>query len=196
MSNLLEVCELAWRQLFPAGSDETKIKKEEFIASGRSEFAYQLWLKILADKREDGAVEIPSYLLVEKELEIVNNVMDISGLKIMRSIPWETWLQKIGPMDCECRYVKSTLNLSQVLCDDDSLADGDKTFYAVGKKIKFPLGVHKSPLPITYVSAGEKIEDTVEVDDAIAGLVRRTLIELYAGKIGAEDKTNNTNSDR
>lgn len=192
--NLLESCELAWRQLFPDGSDETKIKKEEFIATGRGEYAYQLWLKMMAEKREEGAFSVPSYLLSEAELEIVaNNIMDISGLKIMRSIPWETWLVAIGEIDCKCKYVKSTLNLAQVLCDDDSLDDNDKTYYVVGKKIKFPRGVHKSPLQITYANSGENIDGNIEVEDSLAGIVRRTLIEIYGGKIGVTDKTNNTN---
>jgi hypothetical protein len=195
MANLLSIAELAWKQLFPEGSDETKVDKEQFIADSKTEYSYQLWLKILADKREEGQLDIPSYLLTETELEVVDNVIDLKGLKIMRSIPFEAWLQNVGGIDCKCRYVKTTFNLAQVLCDDDSLDDTDKTYYAVGKKIKFPRGVHKSPLPITYANNGEKVDGMIEVDDAVGGLVRRSLIELYAGKVGKEDKTNNSSSD-
>jgi len=193
MSNLLSIAELAWKQLFPGPSDEVKVKKEEFIATAKTEYAYQLWVKLMAEKREEGSFSVPSYLLSEVELDVVDKVMDISSLKIMRSIPWETWLVAIGDLDCTCTYVKSTINLAQVLCDDDSLDDADKTYYVVGKKIKFPLGVHKTPLEITYANSGENIDGNIEVEDSIAGIVRRTLIEIYGGKIGVTDKTNNSN---
>lgn len=195
MANLLSIAELAWKQLFPGPSDEVKVKKEEFISTAKTEYAFQLWVTILAEKREEGQLEVPSYLLSEKEIDVVNNVMDLTGLKIMRSLPFDIWLQNAGGI-CECRYVKTTFNLSQVLCDDDSLSDSDKIYYAVGKKIKFPRGVHKTPLSITYANNGEAIDGNIEVDDAIGGMVRRSLIELYGGKIGKEDKTNNSNSEQ
>lgn len=195
MANLLSAAELAWKAIFPEGSDETKVKKEQFIADAKLMYANELWLKIMAGKREDGQIEVPSYLLSEKEIDIENNQMDLSQLKIMRSLPWEIWLQNIGGINCECRYVKSTLNLAQVLCDDDSLADSDKTYFVVGKKINFPRGTHKNKLPIIYANGGEKIDDNIEVDDQIAALVRIGLVNLYAGKTGREDKTNNSSSD-
>ncbi len=196
MANLLSIAELAWRQLFPDPSDETKVKKEEFIATAKLEYAYQLWIKLMADKREEGYFEVPSYLLSETELEVKDNVMDISSLKIMRGLPWETWLQNIGGIECKCKYVKSTLNLSQVLCDEDSLPDGDKTYYVVGKKIKFPKGVDQDKLPITYANSGENIDGYIEVEDSLGGIVRRTLVEIYGGKVGSDDDTNNSNPEK
>lgn len=196
MANLLSIAELAWKQLFPEGSDETKVKKEQFIADSKTEYAYQLWVKILADKREEGQIDIPSYLLSEKELEVADNVMDLTGLKIMRSLPFEIWLQNVGGINCECRYIKSTINLSQTLCDDDSIGDNDKTYYPVGKKIKFPRGTHSKKLTIIYANNGELVDDQIEVDDAIGGLVRRSLIELYGGKVGKQDETNNSNPEQ
>lgn len=193
MANLNSIAEQAWRQLFPGPSDEVKVKKEEFIATAKTEYSYQLWLKLMAEKREEGYFSVPSYLLSEIELEVKDGVMDISSLKIMRSIPWETWLVKIGELNCKCSYVKSTINLAQVLCDDDSLDDSAKTYYVVGKKIKFPKGTHKTPLEITYANSGESIDGNIEVEDSIAGMVRRTLVEIYGGKIGPQDKTNNSN---
>lgn len=193
MANLNSIAEQAWRQLFPGPSDEVKVKKEEFMATAKTEYAYQLWIKIMAERREEGQLDIPSYLLSEAELEVVNGVMDISSLKIMRSLPWETWLQNVGGINCECPYVKTTLNLAQVLCDDDSLPDGARTYYAEGKKLKFPKGVHKSPLPIVYANSGENIKGYIEVEDSLAGVVRRSLIEIYGGKIGNKDVTNNSN---
>lgn len=195
MADLLSIAELAWRQIFPKGKDENKVLKEQFQADAKSEYAYQIWVKILAEKREEGGIEIPSYLLTEKELEVIDNEMDISGLKIMRSLPSETWLQNVGGFGCKCNYVKSTVNLSQVLCDDDSLDDADRTYYPIGKKIIFPSGTHSDKVKIIYANNGELVDGKIEVDDAIGGIVRRSLIELYIGKVGPEDKTNNSSSD-
>ena len=194
-NTLNEVAELSWKQLFPSGNDESKITKEEFIASARYEYANQLWLKLMAEKREDGYFDVPSYLLTEKELEVVDGVMDISGLKIMRTIPMEVWLQNIGGISCDCKYVKTTLNLAQTLCDDDSLSDSDKPYYVVGKKIKFTKGTHKSPLPIIYANNGESIDGDIEIDAQLGAIVRRVLVDIYGGKTGAEDKKNNSRSD-
>lgn len=195
MVTLESTSELAWRQLFPQPNDETAITKEEFIETARSEFAFLMWRKIKEDKRDYGECEIPSWLLTETDppLEVVDNTIDISDLKIMRGIDQELWLQNVGSVDCECRYVKSTLNHTQLLCDDDSLGDGARTYYVVGKKIIFPQGTHKNSLSIIYANSGESIDKETIIDDAIAGILRRSLVDIYAGRTGAEDKTNNTN---
>lgn len=193
MANLKSICELAWLQLFPRPGDESAVDREDFVATGRTVYAFELWRRLKEDKREYGNCDIPSYLLSEAELEVVDNEMDISSLPIMRSIDEELWLQGIGGINCECLYVKSTLNNSKLLCDDDSLPDEAKTFYPHGKKIKFPKGVHKSPLKIDYANNGEDIDDEIEVDDSIGAIVRVRLIEIYS-KLGVEDKNNDSNS--
>lgn len=192
MANLKSVAEQAWNQLFPRPGDEEAVDKEDFVATAKGEFAFQIWKKIKEDKLLYGECDIPSYLLSETELEVKNDEMDISELKIMRSIDQELWLQSIGGMNCECLYVKSTLNQTKLLCDDDSLPDDSKPFYPQGKKIKFPKGVHKSPLSIIYANQGEEIDDMIEIDDAIAGIIRRELINIYGGKIGEEDAKNDS----
>lgn len=196
MASLLSIAELVWRQLHPNPKDEVKVKKEQVIADAKTEYAYNLWLKAKADKREDGYFEVPSYLLTEIELDVVDNQIDISKLKIMRSLDWEVWLQNVGGVDCDCRYVKSTLNQAQIFCDDDSLGDDARTFYVVGKKIKLPQGAHKKTLPIIYANNGQLVDGDIEVDDAIGAMVRRSLLQLYLGNEGPEDKTNNSNSDK
>lgn len=192
MANLLSIAEQAWAQLFPRPNDEEAVDREDFVATAKSEYAFQLWKKIKEDKILYGDCDIPSYLLSEKELEVVDNEMDISSLKIMRSIDQELWLQSIGGIACECNYIKSTLNQTKLLCDDDSMADDAKPFYPQGKKIKFPKGVHKTPLEIIYANQGEEIDGQIEVDDAIGGIVRTRLIEIYGGKIGEEDAKNDS----
>lgn len=194
MASLQEVCELSWRQMFPNPGDETSITKEEFIATGKYEWAYQTLLASWGERQLDGYWEVPSYLSKEVELEVVNNEIDISGLKTFKSLPKEAWLQNIGGMNCGCSYVKSTLNLTQLMCEDDSLPDTTKTYYIQGRKIKFPQGVHKSPLPITYATMGADVDGSIQIDEAIASLVRQRLNEIYLGKIPPSDTTNNSNS--
>lgn len=194
MANLNSICEQAWRQVYPNPGSDTPITKEEFIATGKNEFAYQNLLIIWKTKAEEGYYEVPPYLLAEIEKDVVNNEIDISDLKYFKSIPMEVWLQQVGESNCECKYVKSTLNLSQLLCDDDSLPDTVKTYYILGSKIKFPQGSHKSKLSITYANMGENTSGNIEVDEAVGAIVRTRLIEIYAGKTGNEDVTNNENS--
>jgi hypothetical protein len=194
MANLLSIAEQAYNQLFPRPTDEEAVDKQDFVATAKNVFAYELWRKIKEDKLLYGECDIPSYLLSEAKLDVKDDEMDISSLKIMRSIDQELWLQNIGGMNCECLYVKSTLNLSKILCDDDSLPDDSRTFYPQGLKIKFPNGVHATPLSIIYANQGEEVNERIEIDDAIAGIVRVRLIEIYGGKIGQEDKANDSNS--
>lgn len=194
MANLLEISDLAWSQLYPKGSDNSAISKEEFIATAKTEFAYQMLLMVWKEKRDEGFFNVPSYLSTEVEKEVVKGEMDIADLQILKSLPQEVWLQNIGGLNCSCKYVKSTINLTQLLCDDDSMGDDVRTYIVIGKKIHFPLGVHKSPLTIIYANSGKDVDGRIEVDDAIGGVVRTRLIEIYGGKTGPEDETNNENS--
>jgi len=192
--NLKEVAEVAWLQLFPGGADEPTVDREDFVSTAKSEFAFQLWRKIKEDKFLYGESDIPSYLLTETELDVVNDEIDLKDLHIMRSIDQELWLQDVGGMNCECMYIKSTVNNWKALCDDDSLPDDAKVFYPLGLKVKFPLGTHANKIAITFAKSGEDIEDNIEVDDAIAGIVRRELINIYGNKLGVEDEKNDSNS--
>jgi hypothetical protein len=185
------ISELAWRQLFPNPSDETRIKREEFVESAKALYALEMWKQSRDMKLLEGFFNIPSYLTTEKELDVVNDEIDISKLKVLRSLSDDAWLQNVGGFNCECHYIKSNMNHTQLLCDDDSLSG--RTYLVVGDKIKFPQGTHKDKLPIVYANNGSDLGD-IEIEDAMAGLVRIRLVELYAGKIGQEDKTNNSNS--
>lgn len=194
MARLNAIAELTWRQLFPKGDDETKITPEEFLATAKSEYAYQFWQKMRADKALEGDYQIPSYLLSEANLDVVDDEMDVSSLKIMQGLDADIWLQNVGGVTCKCLYIRSTLNNTQLLCGDDSRPEDARTYYPLSKKIVFPQGVHTSPLKIIYANSGQDMDGNVEVDDVLAGLIRRGLIEIY-GKVGKEDATNNTNSD-
>lgn len=197
MASLKSIADLTWRQLFPKGSDETKITREEFLATAKSEYGYQFWIKSKADKAEDGEFYVPSYLLTEDILEVKDNEADISKLKsagkaVMQGMDQDMWLQNIGGIGCECTYIRTTVNRAQALCGDDSLPDDVKTYLVIGNKIKFPRGTHTTSLPIIYANNGSKVNSDIEVDEVIGAMVRRGLLELYAGKVGAEDVINDS----
>ena len=196
MANLLSIAELAWRQFIPNPGAQNAITKEEFQATAKTEYAYQMWLKSKLDKREEGMFLVPSYLLSEAEMEVVDNEIDLSDLKIMKGLDEnDLWLQNVGGISCECKYVKSSLNMTQLMCDDDSLGENVRTFFVMGKKVKFPSGTHKDKLTIIYANNGENVDGGIEVDDAIAGIVRTRLNDIYGGnKTGQEDKSNDNNS--
>lgn len=194
MGNLKEVANLAWLQI-GGGTDESRITLEEVIATARYEYAWQMLQLAWRERREEGTFYVPSYLAKEVELPIVDNEMDISEQPIMKGLLDERWLINIGGIGCNCKYIKSTLNNAQLLCDDDSLGDNAKTYVVVGNRIKFPQGTHKDKLSIIYAHNGASLnEEEISIDDSIGGIVRQRLIEIYMGKITPEDKTNNSNS--
>lgn len=194
MANLKEIAELAWGQLFPNPGDENAVDREDFIETAKTRYAYEMWRKIKEDKREYGECDIPSHLLEEAELSVADNEMDLSTLEIMRGIDEELWLQDVGGISCECTYIKSSVNKWKLLCDDDSLPDDARVYYPLGKKLVFPLGAHANSVKIVYAKRGEDVDDVIEVDDVIGDIVRRGLIDTYGGKVGAEDKKNDSNS--
>lgn len=193
MVSIQETAELCWLQLNPTPGDETANTKEEFIATAKSTFAYNQLLLAWKEKRDEGSFQVPSYLSTETiPLDVVNNEIDISGFDIMRSLPQEVWLQNIGGINCNCVYIKSTINQSQLLCDDDSLGD-NKTYFVIGDKIRFPKGTHSNKLPIIYANNGMQLDGLTMIDDAMASIVRDKLFEIYGGKVAPVDPTNNTN---
>jgi hypothetical protein len=190
--DLREVAELSWSKIFPQGANNTAVSKEEFIRTAYSQFAFFTLQMAWKDRAED-YYEVPSYLLTEVEKEIANNEMDISDLKYFKSLPIETWLVNIGGIGCHCKYVKSTLNLSQLLCEDDSLDDATRTYFLLGKKIVFPKGTHKSPLKIIYANMGAGVDGSIECDESVASLILDKLDFLYLGKVAKADTSNNNN---
>lgn len=197
MANLLSIANLTWLSLFPEPRDKTATTLEEMIASAKVEYAASMWLYRQQMLQLDGFFQMPSDLLTESDpLPVVNDSVDVSKLKYLGSLPGDLWLQNIGGLGCECEYVKSTINLSQLLCDDDSLPESKKTFYIVGKKIKFPKGTHAKELVIIYANTGTSLdENTIEVNEYVASKVREKLIALYGKRMPVDD-TNNNNPDK
>lgn len=195
MATLKSICEVAYRQVFPNPSDEAAVTVEEFIETGRSEYAYQMLLMYWKERREEGFYDIPSNLLSSAKLEVKDNRADISQLGIFRGFPSDIWLQNVGGIGCKCKYVKTTVNMVQLSCGDDSLPDEARTFLPLGQEIIFPQGVHENPITIVYTNMGENVDGDIEIDDTIAAIVRTRLNEIYLGKIPKEDVTNNSSSD-
>lgn len=193
VANLKSIAQLAFNQLNPGGGDETSLDVEEYVETAKSEYAWQMQLWYWAERQREGEAVMPSHLLKEVEMDVVDDAIDISSLSIFRNFSSDLWLQNIGGLSCTCRYQKSDLNLTQLLCGDDSQDENVKTYYVVGKKIKFPQGTHAKKLTIIYANRGEDVDDEIEIDDGVAGIVRSRLIEIYGGKVPAEDTTNNSN---
>ena len=193
--NLYEIAELVYKQLQPSSGGQPTVHLEEFKSSARAEFAYQSLLLAWKEKKDEGYYTVPTYLLKTVDRKVVNNEIDISDLDYFESLPNEVWLQDLGGSKCDCRFVKSTININKLLCDDDSMDDEAVMFYVLGKKIIFPKGVkNKSSLSLTYANKGEDVDGSIEVSDAIGAIVRERLIGLYVGKIAPNDETNNSNS--
>lgn len=195
MADLKTIAQLAYDQLFPNPTDEEKVHRIDFFETAKLEYAYQFLLWYWKEKAMEGVFNIPGNLSSEHELKVVNDEIDISELDIMSRLPNDLWLQNIGGLTTDCNYVKSNINQAQLLKDDDSLPEDYRPYIVVGKKIKFPKGTHTSPLSIIVANSGKSIDDSVEVDDSIAALVRTRLIQIYGGQMGAEDKSNNSNAE-
>lgn len=194
MAVLQEIAEQVWLQIQPRGSDESATSLEEIISSARTIYSTLIWTAARNERNTEGFYDVPSYLLTEVEKEVVNNEMDISDIKALKSLPNESWLLNVGGLACECDYIKSTVNRTALLCDDETF-DELKTYYIVGNKIKFPKGVHKPSLPILYANNGSTTDPLIYIDESIAGLLRDKLQDAYnIQKIGREDVTNNSSS--
>lgn len=195
MANLLEVAQLIYNQINPNPSDENAVQFEEVAASVRIQYPLEQYYYLRQQRKDDWWFALPSHLLSESDdLDVVDNEIDISELKILKAMSGEAWLVNIGGLACKCKYIKSTVNQTQLLCGDDSLPDDSKTYYVIGKKIRLPQGAHAKKLKIIYANDGSSLDESQEIDDIVAGIVRVKVLEMYQGKTSKEDETNNSNS--
>lgn len=191
--NLKSICQVAYDTIYPNAGATTSVKVEHFIEVGLVRYAFEMWLVSKELKRSEGEWDIPETLFREAELTVDdNNHADISSLKIFSSPEGRYWIGRLGDFDCDCGYIRHTVNMANMLCDDEY--DGNKKTYIVfGKKIRFPKGVHTKTIPIIYASNGNDVDDEIEIDDAIAGRVEEYLWKRFTGKL-PEDRTLNSNS--
>lgn len=188
MANLLSIAELSWRQVFPDPTAQTQTKKAEFIATAKLEYAWNMWRISKEQKRTEGEWEIPSALLRRGTITVVDDSASLFDLKIFRSFDGDTWIVKLG--DNDCKYIRQSLNESQMLSDEDYWGNS-LPYIVIGLNIEFPMGARRKTIPIVYATNGEDLEDNIEVDDAIGGLIRNRLVEIYSTKQPVDITTNN-----
>lgn len=191
---LQEIADLVWLRLEPKGSDESATTREEVISSARHYYSTLVWQNAKSEKNSEGYYDVPSYLLAEVEKDVVNNELDVSDLQALKSLPNEGWLLNIGGLACECDYIKSTVNRTSLLCDDE-VFEGTRSYYIVGNKIRFPRGAHKKKLTILYANNGSDVDPLIYIDESISGLLMDKLADAYnVQRIAKEDVTNNSSS--
>lgn len=190
MASIQEISQLNYDAIYPNATAQTSVKVEHFIVEAKLRYCWEMFRLSKELKRADGEWEIPSSLWREADIEIKDDKADISLLNIFRSFDGDTWIGNIGGFDCDCNYIRQTVNLSQILCDSDYWGNG-KPYYVVGKTIKFPAGTHSKTLPITYASDGTDLDDDIIVDDAIGALISEYLYKKFSGKF-VEDRTANS----
>lgn len=189
------IAELAHRQIFPDDADDAPITLVEFIETAKAEYAYQLWVMNRQEWQQEGENNIPPNLLSETTLTVINKQVDISKLEALRSLPQNTWIQNLGGFDCgDCRYVLMDINKWKILCDDESRTPQVKAAIVVGKTIRFPDGTFdaKGQVSMIFANMGGDVDTDMQIDDAVGGIVRRTLIDIYSKK-SPTDSTNNSN---
>lgn len=196
MANILEIAQTAHSQIFPNPSDETSISREEFLSTARGEYAYQMQLYYWSEKQREGSFEIPSHLLSQVELPVIDNEIDISSLNVFRAFGIDSFIQNIGGLTCTCEYVKSSVNRRQLLSCFEIIDDNVRPYVPLKNKIQFPKGTHAPKIKIIYINKGERVGDEEEIDDHVGAIVRSRLIEIYGGKVNKEDVTNNTDSNQ
>lgn len=195
MPTLNEVCELVWRKVVPNGSAQSDTKRDEIIATGQLQYASSMWIRSKELEASDGYFEIPAGLLTEKEFPVNDNMIDLTDEPVLNSLGSNGWLQDVGGVGCDCKYIKSSLNEEKILKGDDSIGNA-RTFFPVGKKIMFPRGTHNSKLKVTYVNNGSGLDaDEIMIDEYVGAKVMDKLMQLYGPHIPADhsaDSNSNT----
>lgn len=189
--SLNAIAEDVWLQVISV-SDEPRIELEQVEQNAKIEYAWQMLQMYWKEKRDYGEYPMPSYLLREIDLKVKNNEASIEGISVLRSLPSDMWIQMVGTFDCT--YTKTTVNNAQLMQGDDALGENAKTYFVIGNNFKFPKGVYSDKVPLIYANDGSDLDgDDVQVDDAIASLVRERLLASYLGKMTPQDVTNNSN---
>ena len=197
MATIQSVAELAYRQVFPNPQVTNDITIEEFIESAKLLYTRHLWDINRINRQDEGFTSTNPNLLSFGTITIENNKADLAHLNAIDYFNGVAWIQQIGDImeGCEaCGYTLYDLPKYKALCNDDSVDKRKKPAVLVGKQMMFPKGSWKDSEPIIYVGSGDGLDDEVEVDNLAASFVRQSLVELYLGKKGPEDTTNNNNS--
>lgn len=192
MADLKSISQVCYDQLYPNATMQTSIKVEHFIEEAKIRYAWEMFRMSKEVKRAEGEWEVPSALLRQSNLDIIDNEADISDLKIFRSFDGDMWIANIGGIGSDCNYIRMSVNQSQMLLDDEYTGNGHP-YTIIGKTIIFPKGTHKKTVPMIYASNGEDLDDKIEVDDAIGALVSDYIYKKFSGKL-PEDRSADSNS--
>jgi hypothetical protein len=198
LPTLQSITQTVYDQIYPNPSDETPIDFEIFLEVARSHYAYRVWELNRSEVNSSGENNIPSSLLSEAELIVVNKEANISHLRALTSLPNNTWIQSIGGFECgECKYISMDVNKYKLLCDDISRKIGDKAIIPLSNKILFPEGTFgdDEKVSIIYANMGENVEGETLINDALGAMVRTALLKEFSPKF-VEDKTNDSNSNK
>jgi len=194
LADLLSIAQVCYDQLFPNGETNTALKVEHFIEAAKTRYAFEMFILSKEMKRSEGGWDIPDNLLRQETITIKDNEADISALKVFKSPDGGYWISQLGDLGCECGYTKHSINMSNILCDDEYHGNS-KPYVIIGKKIKFPFGAHGSTAPIVFASNGEDVDGEIEVDDALGDRVSEYLYKKFSGRL-PEDRTINSNSNK
>lgn len=194
MADLKSIAQVNYDIIYPNATAQNAVKVEHFIEEAKSRYAWELFRISHEMKRAEGEWDIPSAILREANLTVVDNAADISSLNIFRSFEGDTWIQSIGGLESDCAYIRQTINISRMLLDDEYLGNS-KPYTVVGNSIKFPRGANGKTIPIIYASNGSDLEDEILVDDAIGALISEYIYKKFSGKLPADrsaDSNENT----
>lgn len=194
MADLKSISQVCYDQVYPNATAQTSVKVEHFIEEAKVRYAWEMYRISKETKRAEGEWEIPSALFRQTNLTIKDNVADISDLQIFRSFDGDIWIGNIGGIGSECNYIRQSVNISNMLLDDEYIGNGHP-YIVVGQSIMFPKGTHKQTIPIIYASNGEDADDKIAVDDAIGALVSDYLYKRFAGKL-PEDRSADSNTNK
>jgi len=189
MVKLFSIAETVWRQIHPQPGDETSVLLAEVIASAKVEYAGVIAINAY-QLRAENEFEVPSEIIGVKKIDIQDNVADLSNLKIVRGLPNDLWF--ISLTGEKCGYVKTTA--SGHLLSNPQDIQPKKFVYAVGERLIFPDGTQDKNATLVYADAGTDFND-IPIPENLGMLVRQRLEQIYLGKVGREDLTNNSSSD-
>lgn len=192
---LESIVQTVYDQVYPNGADDAAVSKIVMLEAARVSYVYRVWELNRADMNATGENNIPSNLLTEGELKVVNGEADITKLGALTSLPNISWIQSIGGFECgECKYILMDTNKYKLLCDDFSRKIGDKVVIPLRNKLKFPEGTFTTDgiVPIIYANMGKGVNGKTEINEALGYQVRMGLLKEFGVKF-PEDKTNDSN---
>lgn len=192
--SLWTIAELAWKQVYPKGKEETKNTVEEFVETAKDEYAnvaFTTWLQL----RNDSDLSLIENLLTRKKYEVKENTDGelYSDLEVsVFTLPRDMGIFIVQPPR-QRPLIKGSIGTQNLFADDP----GERSYYRLEKKIFYPEGFAipgTKEVMITLVAL-DFIDNELEVPDIFAKPIRDALVSKYMGTISVPvDDTNNKNA--